>query len=386
MIATAAPHVESVRFEPSIDTPADWTRAPAELRVMCVAPGPLFSTFDVWENAVDGLRELGVDVYPMDYHRDLSYAASIERRILAEGDQLGERSLRELTLYASHRTVAHAMAVCPHLMLFISGTIFPPPVAGLLGQHFRTALIATESPYQTVQEEYTQAFYRTAFTNERTYVERLRALRREHDHHFPDAVHYLAHAYSPARHCPRPADPTLASDVCFIGSPFPERQALFDGVNWEGIQRRLIGVYAEMSQDDTMTAPSEGVPNAEAQSFYASAAINISHHRRIRYYGLTESIRADEAESLNPRVYELAAAGAFQICDDSRPELGELFGDSIPTYRWGDSADLERVIRYWLARPTERAQLAAQARERVAPHTVAARMRAVLDHCLRKDG
>lgn len=386
MTAVAAPPLVAPRFEAPPDDAPGWPGAPAATRVMVVAPGPMFSTKDVWDGAVNGLRALGVDVLPIDYHNDLRAVGALERAREEAGEAADERSFREYTLYASHRAVATALAYRPHLILFISGTVFPPPAAGLLGQHTRTALWLTESPYQAEQEEYVQAFYPTVFTNERAYVARLRAIRRARGHPRPDAVHYLPHAYDPARHAPRDPREAYPSDVCFIGSPFPERQELLGGVNWGGIDARLLGVWADRDVEETMAGPTGAVPNAEAHRYYAGAAININHHRRIRYYGRDDRIAAGEAESLNPRVYELAAAGAFQVCDDTRPELGELFGDSIPTYRDGDSADLERVIRHWLARPAERRRLAAEARRRAHPHRVANRMRFALDTCLGKDG
>lgn len=349
-------------------------------RVMVVAPGPHYSTKDVWDGAVAGLHALGtVDVLGLDYHFDLMVSGRIE------GELRGTEVARfgNLTTYASHRAVAMAMAFRPDLMLFISGTIFPPAVAAMLGQYTRTAVWLTESPYQDEGEYAVQSFYRTAFTNERLMVDRLVAKRIADGHPYPADVHYLPHAFDPLRHYPRAIVPdAYRSDVCFIGSPFPERQELLEGVDWTGIDLLTKGVWAARNIDDTMTAPPDNVPNEETQLYYAGANININHHRLVKWYGMDAEIAVGEAESLNPRVYELAAGRCFQICDDSRDELRELFGDSIPTYSHRDPADLERVIRYYLAHPEERERCASDAYERVQAHTVEARMRLVLDTCL----
>lgn len=349
-------------------------------RVMVVAPGPHYSTKDVYDGALAGLRATGaVDVLGLDYHFDLMVAGRIEDEL--EGDEAAR--FGNLTSYASHRAVAMAMAFRPDLILFISGTIFPPAVAAMLGQYTRTAVWLTESPYQDEGEYAVQSFYRTAFTNERLMVDRLIAKRIEDAHPYPADVHYLPHAFDPDRHYPREIVPDdYRSDVCFIGSPFPERQALLNGVDWSGIRLMTKGVFSARDLSDTMTSLPDNVPNEKTQLYYAGAAININHHRLVKWYGLDAEIEASEAESLNPRVYELAAGRCFQICDDSRAELRELFGDSIPTYSHRDPADLERVIRYYLAHPDERERCAAEAYERVQAHTVAARMRFVLDTCL----
>jgi spore maturation protein CgeB len=349
-------------------------------RIQVVAPGPHYSTKDVYDGAIAGLRALGtVDVLGLDYHFDLMVAGRIEGEL--EGDEAAR--FGNLTSYASHRAVAMAMAFRPDLILFISGTIFPPAVAAMLGQYTQTAVWLTESPYQDEGEYAVQSFYKYAFTNERLMVDRIVAKRIEDGHPYPGAVHYLPHGFDPLRHYPRTDVPDeYRSDVCFIGSPFPERQALLSGVDWTGIDFVSRGVWSTRSLEDTLHTLPDNVPNEEAQLYYAGAKINLNHHRLVKWYGFDAEIAPDEADSLNPRVYELAAGKCFQICDDSRDELRDIFGNSIPTYSHRDPADLERVIRYYLAHPEERERCAQEAYERVQSHTVAARMRVVLDTCL----
>ena len=71
----------------------------------------------------------------------------------------------------------------------------------------------------------------------------------------------------------------------------------------------------------------------------------------------------DGAYSLGPRAYEIAACGAFQLCDDQRPELHDIFNGSIPTYK--DAADLQDKIGYYLAHDAEREALRAESLKRV---------------------
>jgi hypothetical protein len=64
---------------------------------------------------------------------------------------------------------------------------------------------------------------------------------------------------------------------------------------------------------------------------------------------------------------------------DHRPEIGEVFGESIPTYPPGVPWRLEGLLRRYLADPGERARLAGLARERVQRHTFAQRAAAVIE-------
>lgn len=350
-------------------------------RVFVVAPGHLHSTKDVYDNAVNGLKACGAEVVGYPYHEYIQLFMRLGDHL----DALGTEHATDVILQlASDGAFPRVMAFRPNLILFVTGYVFPQAAALLLGQYGKTAVWLTEGPYQTPTEMMCQSGFRTAFTNERRMVARIKGWRAEAGHPRPDDVHYLPHCYDPERHRPIPREmiaPEYHSDVCFIGSPFPERQVLFGGVNWDGIDVRWRGVWSSRKLDQLYMPPDGAVANDEAHLFYAGTTIAINHHRVIRYYGHDDEISDGEAESINLRAYELAAAGVFQISDDSRPELAEVFGDSIPTYRQGDAADLERVIRYYLAHPDERRRHAEDALAIVGQHTAEARMRFVLETC-----
>lgn len=352
-------------------------------RVMVVYPGHQFSTRDVADNVVAGLRGCGVEVAAFHYHEFIEALLPLEKLLQ---DQGVADATEQVLVTASNALFPRAMAFHPDLILFVTGYVFPQAGANLLGVYTRTAVILTESPYQWEAEARVASGFNWAFTNERRSVEAFRRLRADYHHPHPERVHYLPHGYDPARHVPRAVGAEYASDVCFIGSPFPERQALFGAVDWTGIDLRVFGLWTD--PDDVRTIHEAGgfVDNEEAHRWYAGAVIVVGHHRSIRYFGRAETIASGDAESLNPRVYELAAAGRFQVCDDSRPELTEIFGWSVPTYRADDPADLERVLRWFLAHPEERARCAAEARRRVAGHDCVTRMRGVLDTVFGYDG
>ncbi len=354
-------------------------------RVFVVYPGHRFSTRDVADGVVNGLRAAGAEVYAFHYHEYIDALLPLEEQWIAAGLPAEQATARVLDL-ASYAAFPRMLAFHPDLVLWVTGYVFPMAGAVLVGQYTRTALLCTESPYQWETESRLATGFNWVFTNERTCVARFREVRERYHHPHPERVAYLPHGFDPERHRPLRREDVpekYHSDVCFVGSPFPERQTLLRGVDWTGIDFRARGVFVEAPIAEEVLDPERGfVDNDEAHRYYAGARIVINHHRRVRYYGLDETIAVGEAESLNPRVYELAAAGVFQVCDDSRRELGELFGESIPTYRHDSSADLERVLRYWLARPEERAELAAEARRRVQPHTLAARMGVLLGQVL----
>jgi len=224
----------------------------------------------------------------------------------------------------------------------------------------KTAILLTESPYFGELEVRMASHYDMAFTNERASASRLGAV-------------YLPHAYNPEVHTVD-GPHAYETDALFIGSMFDERRELFAAVDWSDINFLWRG-------HDMSEQPSDVVPNEETAAYYRSTKIAINHHRTTTSHGSGEHIRPEEAESLGPRAYEIAACGAFQLMDDSRAEALEVFGESLVTYKAGDPADLEKQCRKWL-RAGEREQYAAEQHARILPHSWNARARQVLERLI----
>jgi spore maturation protein CgeB len=114
---------------------------------------------------------------------------------------------------------------------------------------------------------------------------------------------------------------------------------------------------------------------------YNGTRIAINHNRTICGVdpdGIREAehISPGEAYSLGPRTYEIAACGAFQLSDNSRKEMYDLFGDSIAVYN--DADDLQAKVDYYLTHENERQEMADEAHARVQGCTYENRVRKVL--------
>ena len=105
--------------------------------------------------------------------------------------------------------------------------------------------------------------------------------------------------------------------------------------------------------------------NAKVAQAYHDAAILLNDH--------WDDMR--EAGILSNRLFDALAAGAFVISDDL-PEIGEVFGGAIETYRTPE--ELREKIDHYLAHPEERRALAQRGREIVlAGHTFRDRVDAI---------
>lgn len=344
------------------------------MKILVIHPGDGFSTSDVYDGLVWGLRQSGATVYEYNLMAELELAGMMYEAFKDKCEAAGETppdldvfayAARGVVMQAVNRGVTHAIAV--------TGSKLPWAIPYTLRTKMgvTTALICTESPYLTTErEQHDAALYDVVFTNDRAAP----PLFTRND---PATVHYLPHAYHPGRHTPDgpAAEPC---DVRFVGTIFPERAALLDAVDWRGLDADIRGVrYGAGVNPRELLA--QVTPNAQTAALYRGAGIVLNHHRTIRHPGDAAHIAPREAESLGPRAYEIAACGAFQLSDDSRPELIDVFGGSVATYRAGDAADLERQIRHYHRLPGVREAMARAAWEAVRPHHWGARAAQILD-------
>lgn len=334
-------------------------------RIAVIEPAQAFSVMDVCDGLCAGLRANDCEV--------LRYPLSDALAITSVLHSLAVEYRPEIAAaYDPHANASHALTNwCywkhPDAVIAVTGdNLHFMAVQTLRRMGFPTAILCTEAPYRTTERErHDAAHYDYVFTNERKAL----PLYTFND---PARVHYLPHAYSLERHTPGAAEDGERCDVLFVGTGFDERKALFGAVDWAGIDFRLQGTAWDAFVDAEMFV-ARIRDNADVVRGYRAARVNLNHHRTTGSYHDGTQIRAGDAESLGPRAYEIAACGGFQLADDSRPELDEVFGGSVPTYRAGDSADLERQIRYWLAHDDARERMAAEQHEAVLPHSWAER-------------
>lgn len=99
------------------------------------------------------------------------------------------------------------------------------------------------------------------------------------------------------------------------------------------------------------------IPYEELGSVYRSAKILLNDHwDDMRKWGIVSN-----------RVFDALAAGAFVLSDDM-PEIRELFGDAVATYR--EPEDLRGSVRYWMEHEDEKIERIERGRRIVlASHT-----------------
>lgn len=190
-------------------------------------------------------------------------------------------------------------------------------------------------------------------------------------------VAYLPLAADPTVHRPvsiaEDVNRELGADVSFLGAGYRNRRRLLSGLVGQEWTFKLWG----NEWDDP--GPLSGVlqrggariDTDTAVKIFNATSVNVNVHSFIGE-GLDP-----QGDGVNPRTFELASCGAFQVIDN-RTLLPELFDESMLGVFFRQE-DLVPTVRKFYREPELRSSMAEQARKRVlAAHTYEHRMKTLL--------
>lgn len=165
------------------------------------------------------------------------------------------------------------------------------------------------------------------------------------------------------------------ADLSFMGAAYYNRRQTFPqllehdfkiwGTDWD-----LNSPIGQRVQNENRRISSE-----ESVKIYNGAKIHLNLHSSTYHEGVNS-----EGDFVNPRTFEIAACGGFQLVDE-RSELNDLLkeGEEIVTFK--NVQDLKEKISYYLGQEEERKLIARKGRERVLEeHTLEHRMTEMLIH------
>jgi len=173
--------------------------------------------------------------------------------------------------------------------------------------------------------------------------------------------------FKPIRDQDAPAE--YRADLSFMGAGYPNRRKVFSrlldydfkiwGNGWDS--SGPLGVCLQEN--------GRRVDTAETVLIYNAGKINLNLHSSV-----FSSKLDPEGAFVNPRTFEIASCGAFQLVD-RRPSLDQLFDLSEELAVFHSAAELRDLIDFYLTRPELRREMAEKARTRVlAEHTYRHRM------------
>lgn len=189
---------------------------------------------------------------------------------------------------------------------------------------------------------------------------------------------YLPMAALPTFHHPMDLSPIdqkkYGSDISFLGAGYPNRRVAF-----RQLTQFQFKIWGNDWDNDCLLRPNiqcdgKRISPEDAVKIYNGTKININLHSYIKHKPLVSN-----GDFVNPRTFEIASCGAFQLVDQ-RQLLSELFLENeIATFTTIE--ELQEKIQYFLEHPEERFVIAERGRRRVlTEHTYQQRMKDLLSY------
>jgi len=334
-------------------------------RVTVIFPAQSSGNHDVATGLSRAFQLLGhvTDVIP--YHKFFKQWQEYYRFFNIINGTAMEFDTEDTIKSASLNIVIAVMQTDPDCVVIVDGTgLHKNGWEWLRRLGIKTIVYSTESPYQDKFVAHVAQIADKTFVNDYNSAERM-------------GLEYLPVGYDSEVHHPMIVSDKYRCDVSFVGSGFSERVDILSGVDWTGIDLKLIGHYKigldhilEPYYADTF------ISNAHASLMYNGAKISLNLNRTSVDYDAIETI--PEAVSLSPRAYEIAACGGFMI-SQYRPEIEMVFGDLVPTFN--TSEELEDLVHYWLdkERDDERREIGDELASIVRPHSYIERAKRILE-------
>ncbi|MCW5799707.1 MAG: hypothetical protein LZF60_80407 [Nitrospira sp.] len=192
-------------------------------------------------------------------------------------------------------------------------------------------------------------------------------------------VNYLPMAADPDLHCPMSLSEEdrrrFGSDVSFVGAGYANRRRLFPSLLHQPWSFKLWGNEWDGAEELRSVLQLDGarIDTATCMKVFNATAINLNVH------STTGAGLDPQADFVNPRTFELAACGAFQLVDH-RSQLRQFFTEQ-QMVSFQDFGEVPGLVQQWLNEPAARQAMANAARAHVlSEHTYVHRMRDLLGH------
>lgn len=230
----------------------------------------------------------------------------------------------------------------PDLVLVIHGTFTALDLIHYAKSRGTTTVLwLVEDPYEIDSHRGPMvAAYDFVFTTERQAVT-------EYNH---SRVFYLPWCCNPRinRHIVPP--PAYHSDICMVGVGFPNRVRILNTIApaLTGLKVKLIGNWGEQLVPQLRKCVISTISDFwEIQKYYCGAKINLNIHRD-PVNPPSGNSKQVSGTSPNDRTFALAGSGAFQLVDNTRPDIWNCFVENREMVSFTDPHDLIGKIQKYL--------------------------------------
>lgn len=219
----------------------------------------------------------------------------------------------------------------------------------------KTAVWLTDDPYYIDYTKNIVSYFDIIFTIELNCVHLYKAMGCSN-------VFYLPLAVDTEVFHPKSVDPKYQSDILFVGNAFTDRIRLFDSIaKYLSTKNTLIiGNWWERLRNHRLLRNKIHriwVSPEETANYYNGAKIVINIHRSFDDQKFNYNNSKIPALSVNPRTFEIAACGAFQLTD-IRHDLMNQYTPEYDIATYTTDKDLLLKLEHYLNHDDDRLSIA----------------------------
>jgi spore maturation protein CgeB len=200
-------------------------------------------------------------------------------------------------------------------------------------------------------------------------------------------VFYLPLAADPEIFHPKTVDPKYQSDILFVGTAFPDRIRLIDSISDYLSTKNLLilgngwNILNSYHLLDGKIHHYWASPE-ETANYYNGAKIVLNIHRSYDDSTINSNSKKVPSLSVNPRTFEIAACGAFQLTD-IRLDLPNQYSPEYDIATYKSEKDLVQKLDHYLNHPDNRMTIAKRgAQKTLGEHTYLNRINKMVDRLL----
>jgi len=150
------------------------------------------------------------------------------------------------------------------------------------------------------------------------------------------------------------------SDISFMGAAYPNRVHFFHNFPPEKLKLWGTGWSGIMPSEYQIPLAEQRITPQQSNLIYQATKININIHSS----NSTDCIFDPKGDFVNPRTFEIAACGGFQLID-RRPAIKELFDEDTDLVCFSTIEEALDKINYYLKNEKQRIQIAENSRQKV---------------------
>lgn len=323
------------------------------MKILLSVPGNL-RTVPMSKYVVKALRQLGHEVVLFNYQYNNLFERAYKKV-----------SLQKLNIYKNKKLLEVAGQVKPDLFFSIYGVIHEKEtIERVKALRIPTACWWLNDPFQLPFGQTSSApVYDFYFSNSAG----AQPIYKENG---VNNIHFLPVGIDPDVHR-KIGGLEKKYDVVFMGDHHPIRERIINMLIESGIDVTIFGPWRRKLAADSPLVPRLALktfftPEQMVTTFNQSKIVLNIHTWMGRWpYGL------------NPRLFEAAGCGAFQVAD-FKEEMPMFFENKKDVVWFQDERELPELIRYYLTHDDEREKIALRSNNKAADHTYYNRMKELL--------